>query len=97
MICNVRQSQADTVGPSKQAFKILVPIKNYGLNYKVYKWAVAMKTRTKNWYLRFQKHLRTINCSHFLDHDYGTGHIISTCEKQYWDIYIDEWKNDFIR
>ena len=67
------------------------------LNYKVYKWAEAMKTQTKNWYYRFQKHLRTINCSHFLENDYGTKHIITTCEKQYLDIYIGKWKNEVNR
>ena len=25
------------------------------LNYKVYKWADSMKTRTKNWYFRFSE------------------------------------------
>ena len=67
------------------------------LNYKVYKWAEAMKTQTKHWYYRFQKHLRTINCSHFLANDYDTKHIITTCEKQYLDIYIDKWKNEVNR
>ena len=67
------------------------------LNYKVYKWAEAMKTQTKHWYYRFQKHLRTINCSHFLENDYDTKHIITTCEKQYLDIYIDKWKNEVNR
>ena len=66
-------------------------------NYKVYKWAEPMKTRTKNWYFCLQKHLRTINYSHFLENDYGTRHIISSFEKQYFDIYIDKVKNEINR
>ena len=67
------------------------------LNYKVYKWADSMKTRTKNWYFRFQKHLQSISCSHFLNNDYSTRHMITTCEKQYLNVFIDNWKNELSR
>ena len=67
------------------------------LNYKVYKWADSMKTRTKNWYFRFQKHLQSINCSHFLNNDYSTRHMITTCEKQYLNVFTDNWKNELSR
>ena len=67
------------------------------LNYKVYKWADSMKTRTKNWYFRFQNHLQNINCSYFLDNEYGVKHMISTCEKQYLNIFIEKWKIEINR
>ena len=67
------------------------------LNHKVYKWAESMKTRTKNWVFRFQRHLELINCSHYLNNNYSTSHILSTCEKQYLNVFIDKWKAELSR
>ena len=68
------------------------------LNRKVYCWAETNRTRTKNWNDRLNKHLESINCAHFLDgSNHNLKHVISTCEKLYFDVYKDKWENELNR
>lgn len=69
------------------------------IKYKVFRWAEANKTRSKNWHYRFDKHLQLINCSNFVTENVNGNirQMLMSCETAYLDIYVNKWKNELER